>query len=308
MAVLARSAGYPDYHRVFIPELWVPEMQLQFELASTFQDISTTKYEGEIKDYGDSVYISIEPTVTINDHTVGQKLIRETLAASTVLLEINKAKSFSIHVDDISQKQSQVDIISAFSKSAARRMKEKIDYTVLQGIYNSEATYNSGATAGYDTRGYNLGVSGTPKAVTSANILDTITDISSVLDERSVPAEGRWLVIPPAFQNLVLKSDLKDASFVGTGTSIALNGKIQKQICGFDIYISRQLYSASDGGHTCFYCLAGNRDSLAFASQLVNTRAIEANDTFGQYIDGLQVFGYKVVRSEGLAVFYGYKG
>lgn len=308
MAVLGRAVGMPNYHGTFIPELWAPGMQYQFEKRSTFQDISTTEYEGMISNSGDTVNINIEPTITIDNYVKGQRLNRKTYEPTTVVLEINQAKSYSLLVDDIDKKQSQPDLMSEFENSAGRRLAEEIDKTVLQGIYNSEATYNSGATAGYDSKSFNLGVSGTPLAITADTIVDVLTDVATVLDERDVPEENRWIVLPPVFKNLLMKSDLRDASFRGSGETNALNGKLPNMVAGFNIYISRQLYSAADGGHTCYYCLAGWKGALTFASQLVETRAIQANDTFGWYIDGLHVFGYKVVRAEGLAVLYAYKG
>ena len=73
MAQLGRAAGIADYHGYFIPELWTPKMQYNFEIASTFQAISSTQYEGLIKNQGDTVNISVEPTVTINDYVIGNQ-------------------------------------------------------------------------------------------------------------------------------------------------------------------------------------------------------------------------------------------
>lgn len=304
----SRAAGMPDYHGYFIPELWVPKMQLQFEKASTFMAISTTEYEGLIKNFGDTVNISVEPTVTIRDYVKGQKLIREALDPSLVTLEINQGKTYSIHVDDVDQKQSNIDLINEFAKSAGRRLQEDIDSTVLKGIYNSENSNNSGATAGADSGGFNLGsYSGSQVALTDTNIIDVITDVGTVLSEQSVPTENRWFILPPVFINLLFRSDLKDASFSGDNQSISINGKMPRKVAGFDIYESRQLYQITDTAES-WYCLAGWKGALTFASQLINTRAIEAQDTFGHYIDGLHVFGYKVVRDEGLAVLYAKRG
>jgi len=309
MGVVGRAAGIADYHGYFIPELWAPKMLWGFEKRTVLEAIASTEYEGMIKKQGDTVHINIEPTVTINDYVKGQKLVRESLTPSKVTLEIDTAKSYSIHVDDIDEAQANLSLIDTFAESAGKRLKEKIDYTVLHAIYNDEATYNSGATAGYDSRAFNLGVSTIPLALTENNILDKLADIATVLDERDVPEEGRSIVLPPVFCNLLLKSDLKDASFSGTGPTITLNGKLPKQLAGFDVYRSRQLYSVADGTSpypTCFYCIALHKSALTFASQLVETRAVVANDTFGNYIDGLHVFGYKVVRSEALAIMYAY--
>jgi len=307
MGALTRAAGIQNYHGYFIPELWVPKMQLQFEKRCVVQAISQNQYEGVIKNQGDTVNINLEPTVAVNDYVIGQKLNYESLEPNQVVLEINQAKYFAVEVDDIDQKQSNTDLIDGFAESAGRRMKEKIDYTVLQGIYNSEDSNNSGATAGADSSGFNLGTSGSPVSLTDTNILDYFSDVATVLDEQSCPSDNRWFVIPPAFANLIMRSDVRDASFTGEKETIVYNGKLPKKINGFDVYVSRQLKTASDSG-TCWYCLAGHISALTFASQLVNTEVMRGPDVFGTYIRGLHVFGYKVVRSEGLAVLYAKRG
>jgi hypothetical protein len=52
----------------------------------------------------------------------------------------------------------------------------------------------------------------------------------------------------------------------------------------------------------------GHKDSLCFATQLVKNRIIEQTNTFGKKMEGLYVFGYKVVRPEGMGWSYVYAG
>lgn len=306
MAVLGRAAGAPDFHNTFIPELWVPEVQLQFEKASVFQDVSSNQYEGMIKNQGDTVNINIEPTVTVRDYVKHQNLESESPEPSTVVLEINKAKYFRIAIDSIDQAQSMPNLLSMYAQSGGRRMKEEIDKTVLQGIYNSENASNSGATAGADTSAFNMGVSGTPVALSASNIVNYLTDCSTVLDEQSVPEDGRWIILPPHIINLLLKSDLKDASMTGDSKSVALNGKYHRMIAGFTVYQSRQLYSVSDT-YTCFYIPFGHKGALTFASQVTEARSIQNPNSFGWYVDALNCFGYKVIRDESLGILYAYR-
>ena len=106
---------------------------------------------------------------------------------------------------------------------------------------------------------------------------------------------------------LIKKSDIKDASLAGDGTSIMRNGRLG-MIDRFTLYMSNLLTSTSDSGHTCFSMLFGTKHALTFASQLVENENLMNPWGFGRLYRGLQVFGYEVIKPEALGVLYGHKG
>jgi hypothetical protein len=151
-----------------------------------------------------------------------------------------------------------------------------------------------------------MGVAGAPKGLDKTNILDFIVDVGTVLDEYDVPETGRWMALPPLFCNKIKKSDLKDASLTGDGTSVLRNGRIG-MIDTFTIYRSNQIATTADAtGNTAYNIMAGTKHAITFASQLTDQRTIENPDDFGQLMEGLQVFGYKVVKPEALVHGYVY--
>jgi hypothetical protein len=96
---------------------------------------------------------------------------------------------------------------------------------------------------------------------------------------------------------------MKDASLSGDKESIIRNGKLGS-VVGMTIYESNNLYSTTDGSSTVYYCIAGHPIAISFAAQLQKTRAMEAQDTFGQYISGLEVYGYDVTKPQALSYLY----
>ncbi len=54
--------------------------------------------------------------------------------------------------------------------------------------------------------------------------------------------------------------------------------------------------------------VAGHPSCVTFASQLVKNRMIANPDDFGDIMEGLQVYGYKVINDNGLVWVYAYKG
>jgi hypothetical protein len=73
-------------------EIWSGIMQEKFYLSSVWNSITNNKYEGAIKDQGDTVIIRATPTMTISDYQKGQKLNYERQETTAIELLINKGK------------------------------------------------------------------------------------------------------------------------------------------------------------------------------------------------------------------------
>lgn len=307
---LPRVAGAPDYSASgtskFIPELWAGELVEKFYAATVFGDIANTKYEGQIKKFGDKVTIRTNPDITIRDYKKGQKLVYENPESPAVELNIDKGKYFGCVCDNVDAYQSDVSKLSDWAQDASEQMKIEIDTGILGDIYADAHASNKGATAGVKSAGFNLGVTGTPIGITKGTILDYIVDCGTVLDEQSMPESDRWMVIPAWMAGMILKSDLKDASLSGDSQSTLRNGRIG-QIDRFMLYISNNLTAVTDGAYSCYNIMFGHKSALTFASQLTETDSLKAESTFGQLIRGLQVYGYEVIKPESMGVLYGYK-
>ena len=81
--------------------------------------------------------------------------------------------------------------------------------------------------------------------------------------------------------------------------------QLRKHLDRFTVYVSNLLPSGVAPGPGVageFYMYAGHSHGLTFASQLVNTRSMQSERTFGQLISGLQVYGRKVVDGKSLVV------
>lgn len=71
---------------------------------------------------------------------------------------------------------------------------------------------------------------------------------------------------------------------------------------------SNLLKHVTDGAVEAFYCMAGTKEAVTFASQLVKTETIRIPDSFGDYMRGLAVYGRAVVQPKALVALYAYKG
>ena len=293
----AVSSGRPDYTGNFIPEIWSGKLIENFYDATVLSAISNTDYEGEIRNMGDTVNIRTTPEITIKTYVKGQTLSVENPDKAKLQLVIDKGEYFACVEDDVDQVQSDIALMDQWSKDASERMKIKIDERVLTDLLPDVDANNKGATAGRISGDINLGVAGTPVAVTSSNVIDTIINMGTVLDEANAPEQDRFLVIPAKMAGYIKQSDLKDASITGDGSSPLRNGRLG-MIDRFTLYVSHNLKKTSGGE---FSVIGGHKMGFTFASQMTNMETIRSETTFGNIIRGLQVYGYKVVKPEALA-------
>lgn len=313
-AVTPVSNGFntnPSYSGTFIPTLWSAKLNAKFYAATVFGEIANTNWEGDIKSLGDKVVINNIPTITINDYTVGTNLSYEVPTPNTLTLQIDKGKYFAFQVNDVLSMQAEPKLMDVFSNDASMQMKISIDSTVLGGTFQGGAAANKGATAGNLSGSYNLGTDAAPVDLSGSNILQTITAMAAVLDEQNVPETERYLVIDPATRQTLMSSNLAQAQFMGDGQSIVRNGKIGV-IDRFTVYVSNQLPKAAAGkdwaGATSAgtakrrAILAGHKSAISFASQMTKMETVRNPNDFGDFVRGLNVFGYTVAKPESLVL------
>jgi hypothetical protein len=312
----------PAYTGVFIPEIWSGKLVEKFYAATVLGAIANTDYEGEIKNQGDKVKIRTRPTISISNYEVNQDLTVQRPSSAGTDLSIDKGKYFNLALDDVMEVQADIDLLSAWAEDASEQMKIAVDSDVLGnpsgGLVNnaSIAAANVGNTAGAISATIRLGTDGSPTFVaqvaqgtgagdTNANdmsIVDYIVNCGQVLDEQNIPENGRWMVIPAWVASLIKKSELKDASLSGDGTSILRNGRLG-MIDRFTLYLSNLLLPPS-GYSTAYPILFGTQAALTFAAQFTKMETIRSERSFSNLLRGLQVYGYKVVN--GVAIGNGF--
>ncbi|MDF1551938.1 MAG: hypothetical protein P1P84_02695 [Deferrisomatales bacterium] len=297
------AGSYPNYSSdhasKYTPVIYAKKLLLKFYDKTVFGEIAQRDYEGEIKNQGDTVIIRTRPAVTISDYTRNMDLrtARQFHEPTAVELQIDKAKFYSVGLDTLDEKQFDINALDEWASDASEAMGITIDTDVLGNIASEANSSNYGLTAGAKSGAYNMGTTAAPLVATKANVLDIVADAASVLTEQAVPEDAeRWMVMPTVITNRIQKSDLRTALFTGDSSNQTLrNGRIG-MIDNFKIYASNNLTALSGTGATAIWpVIFGHKGALTFASQLVKQRTLELQDTFGSAMEGLQVYGYKVV-------------
>ena len=291
----------------FTPQIFSQKVQKFFRRASVVEDITNTDYAGEIENFGDTVKIIKEPTITVQDYARGTAVSTQDLADDQITLVVDQGSYFAFKVDDIEERQSHVNFEALATSSGAYSLKRNYDFNVLKHIYDNAAT-----SAG------NTGTDGSP--IDGDAAVDTLADVVSaaktVLDGNDVPEENRWLVAPPAFFQQLRKAGAKlsDQSVLADGGASQIrNGMVtDKPLFGFNMYMTNAIAVSSgnaanktfgSSGANEYAFLYGHMSAVATANHIAKTELIRDPDSFADIVRGLHVFGRKILRDD--AVFSG---
>ena len=304
------SSGYGNLPSGnFAPEIFSQKVLKFFRRASVVEDITNTDYAGEIENFGDTVRIIKEPTVSVTAYQRGSVVNPQDLADDQITMVVDNANAFAFKIDDIEERQSHVNFEALATSSGAYALKKSYDFNVLNAMNDGAATIDG-----------TLGVAGTAiSGNTGDEIANYISTAARVLDDNDVPGENRWLCASPQFYELLRQADSKimDSSVTG-GTSNLFNGQVtDRKIHGFTLYQTNVMTVGSVGSDaantfgpsgtaTEADVLFGHMSAVATASHIAKTEVIRDPDSFSDIVRGLHVFGRKVLR--GSATGTGYKG
>ncbi len=273
----------------FIPTIWSAELLVSLKKTLVYgqSGVVNRDYEGEISAVGDTVKISGIGAVTIIDYTKNSNLPDpEELTDNTRTLTITQSKAFNFQVDDIDKAQQKPKVMQAAMQEAAYGLGNVADQFIA-GLHATVAPQNT------------IGSTAVPVVLANATeAYEYLVDLSVLLDEANVPAEGRFVIVPPFYEGYMLKDD----RFVKAGTMAAedrlLNGMIG-QAAGFNVMKSNNVPNTAGAAYKV---IAGYPGAISYAEQINDTEAYRPEKRFADAVKGLHLYGGKLVRTEGIAV------
>ena len=117
------------------------------------------------------------------------------------------------------------------------------------------------------------------------------------LDKANVPKQGRWVVMPPEFEGLMLL-DPRFAYNTPNSNGRLENGEVARA-AGFGIHISNNVPNTSS---TKYKIIASYNGAATRAEQILKTEAYRPEKRFSDAVKGLHVYGAKVTRPNEIAV------
>ena len=258
----------------FIPQLWSGALLAHLDKAHVVANLVNRNYEGEIRQYGDTVKISQIGDITVNDYTENSDIEDpEELSVTQKVLTIDQQKYFNFQIDDVNEAQGRTSLMDSAMQRSAYALADATEKIILAEI-DANAGSKIVPTATLD----------------ETNIYKELVGVKVAMDKKNVPSTGRWLVVSPDTHALLLQ----DTRFVATGGAMAesnlQNGFIGR-VLGFDVYLSNNLDALTNGNA----CIAGVNMAVTFAEQIVETEAYRMEKRFADAVKGLNVFGVKVI-------------
>ena len=120
--------------------------------ASVVEAITNTDYAGEIENFGDTVNIIKEPTISVSAYSRGAVVDTQDIVDDQIQLVVDQANAFSFKVDDIEERHSHVNFESIATSSGAYALKNEYDKNVIAamvaGVSSSSPDHLLGADSG----------------------------------------------------------------------------------------------------------------------------------------------------------------
>lgn len=263
----------------FRPTVWHASLLENLHQSTFVIPTLNSDYEGDIANGGETVKITgfTQPTIGTYSGTV----TRQALTDSTQSMNIDQKRYYAYLVDDVDKVQAAGSFDPVQRDAGAGLADAAEDYVLTQMLTN-------GTSAG-------------TTAVTTYALADAAVKlIRTALVKAKVPSTNRFLAVNPEAAGFLMDNggSLFKANENGSD-SVIRNGLIGTYR-GFTV-IETPSASMANTSKPCFIGYWGR--AVAFAEQLVQTRANPALDAFGDQIDGLHVYGAKVLRATAVQTY-----
>lgn len=282
----------------FIPELWSAAVQLPFEKSLVFGQptVVNRNYEGVIRQQGDTVNVTTIGAPTIRTYDKTADLTIEDVSDGTIKLVIDQGDYFAFRVNDIDKVQAAGDFEGPATALAGQGLRDKVDQYIAS-LFSVAAA--SGGPHANNRLGNVSVVNGTGTGKPGAGqttAWSVLVDLQNRLNKQSVPTDGRYAIIDPDFLT-ALENDPRFSAVDASGSSETLRNGIVGRAAGFDILMSNNTVKAAGRS----LVVAGVPGALSFANQLVETEALRSQSRFADIVRGLNIYGAKLFRPEGVA-------
>lgn len=268
----------------FIPKVWSSRLLEHLDKAHVYANLVNRDYEGEISDFGDTVHINQIGDITVKTYTKGTDIAApEDLTTSEQLLVIDQAEYFNFGIDDIDAAQAKSPLMDKAMARAAYGLADQNDKYVA-GVMAAAAKIK-------------LGSSASAIAITAENAYENLVKLKVAMDKANVPTQGRWVVVPPDFEGLMLL-DNRFASANGTNAEGRLINGLVARAAGFDIYVSNNVPVTTSK----YSIIASNNTTTTYAEQIVKVEGYRPEKSFKDAMKGLNVYGAKATQGDAIAV------
>lgn len=272
--------------KTFIPQIWSARLLEHLRKNLVVANLFNRNYEGEIQQMGDTVHINQLAEIAVKSYTANVDIADpDQLSTTKQSLVIDQGDYFNFYLNDVDRAQARANLMDSAMQSASYGLADNLDKYLAGLLANGELVEG-------------LGTDEAPLYVNASTAYELVVKMKVALDKANVPTQGRYLLMPPDFEGMMLL-DTRFAGGMGTRNEERLVNGLVARAAGFDIYISNNVANAE--GEKYKVC-ASTIDQATYANQILNTEAYRREKGFDDGVKGLHVYGAKVLRPEAVAV------
>lgn len=272
----------------YIPQLWVAALVQPLETALVYGQapVSNRDYEGEISEYGDSVTVNTVGDPTIKDYVPNETTVTpERINTAARKLVVDQAKHYAFEIDDVDKRQARGDLMTESMRRAGYGMAKVID-TYLASFY-------TGIPAGQILPDVDFSAIADEEAQ-GKKAYFTLVDLQVLMDEKDMPEDGRYAVVPPWYRGVIQKNpNFTRVSEYGSNR-VLMNGEIG-ETAGFRVLVSNNTPKPTASSN---FIQAGLSGALSMVHQITESEAYRPEASFSDAIKGLDVYGAKLMRPD----------
>lgn len=270
-------------YKNFIPEIWANELERDLETKCVFAEDCNRKYEGKVKQIGDSVRILGTASPTIFD-TTNRKIVLgevEQVEDTSITMPIEQIAYYNYGIDDIDKRQAVGGIMDALSKETSEGLANKMDKYIANMALRNDAILHSKTAVKID----------------ESNILKEIDKAIEMLYTNDVsPSTKITMTVPPRLY-FILKRAYTD---LDTNNSEMLkNGKVGRY---GNVVVKMSNNVATNATGTEDKIMLRTDRAIAFVNPMTHIEAFRPEKTFTDAIKGFILYDAKIVRPKELVV------
>jgi hypothetical protein len=206
--------------------------------TSVIRTVANTEVEGAVG--FETVKVYVNDLATIANYVPGTGVSITNDGSSYVDINTKKEKAINELLDGYTVETAPADLVASRLEAALVKMGEQMD----------EDAFTTMVADGTEA------VADTGDKPTSATIYTDILDLKLALDNAKAPRTGRFLIVTPEIENLLLDTDSKIVLNTERGDRIITEGFVGR-LLGFEVYSTVLLPAGTN-------MIAGQRRGFAF--------------------------------------------
>lgn len=275
----------------FIPTVWNEQIDRELERLCVFAEDCNRKYEGKVKDKGESVKILGVGKPTIRSIAKADRnndiQAAETIEDTSIIMVIDQIRYFNYKVGDIDKAQAVGGVMDALQEETSEGLANEVD-TYIANLAKDKQAVKLYATA------KTVVVSKTESAG-ERNVLRVLDDAAKVLYKNDVKTSTPIIATVDVDFYMAFREAYGDKDT--DNSKILKNGKVAMY---GNITIKMSNNVAKDGNTSLIQ--VKTKRAIAYAKPLTHTEPYRPENGFADAVKGFILFGAKIVRPKEMVV------